>query len=84
MTFLFAILFDIRSKLGDIKVPTLVIGASDDKMTPLKFSDSLVDKIPNARLAVVKDAGYLMALEYPLRVFDLIQKFANELDKSKS
>ncbi|MBV7335395.1 alpha/beta hydrolase [Chloroflexi bacterium TSY] len=76
-------LFDIRANLGDINVPTLVIGASDDKMTPLKFSHFLVDKIPCAQLAVVKEAGHLTALEYPLRVLDLIRKFASELDDNE-
>ena len=68
-------LFDIRTELGDIKVPTLVLCASDDKMTPLKFGQALAESIPDARIAVIKEAGHMMALEYPLQVTAEIQQF---------
>jgi len=60
--------FDIRDRLAEIQAPTLVIGGTADKMTPLKFSRYLAANIPHAQLKVVKGAGHMMALEQPREV----------------
>ncbi|PJF22353.1 MAG: alpha/beta hydrolase [Phototrophicales bacterium] len=57
--------FDIRDKLSDIHMPTLVIGGSADKMTPIKFSEYLAEHIPQAQLVVIPDGGHMMMLEQP-------------------
>lgn len=67
--------FDIRDQLAQISCPTLVVGAAEDKMTPLKFSRSLSQGIPNAALEIIQDAGHMMALEQPDRVADAITRF---------
>jgi aminoacrylate hydrolase len=47
---------DRRTQLGAIRVPTLVIVAQDDIITPRFYSDELASRIPGAKL-VVLDAG---------------------------
>lgn len=47
---------DRRARLHDIRVPTLVIVAADDMITPRFYSDELAKHVPGARL-VVLDAG---------------------------
>ena len=51
--------FDIRSRLGEIKQPTLVIG-SDQDILPQANKQELVEKMPNARLVTIKDSRHLV------------------------
>ena len=47
---------DRRARLGDIRVPTLVVVAQDDIITPRFYSEELASRVPGAKL-VVLDAG---------------------------
>ena len=49
--------------LAQITVPTLVIAASEDLLTP--GAEALAAEIPNAKLIVVEGAGHAVALESP-------------------
>lgn len=50
--------FDVRARLGEIHVPTLVIVAQDDVVTPRFYSDELVATIPGAQLVVLRGGGH--------------------------
>jgi len=71
--------FDIRERLAAIQAPTLVIGGTADRMTPLKFSQYLADHIPGAQLRVIQDAGHMMALERPDEVGAAVAQFLTGL-----
>ena len=71
--------FDVRDRLGEIEVPVLVVGASDDKMMPLKNSQFLVDNIPNATLAEIENAGHFMMTEKTHAVTKAMVKFMSAL-----
>ena len=49
---------DRRSRLGEIRVPTLVVVAQDDMITPRFYSDELASRIPGAKLAVLDTGGH--------------------------
>lgn len=72
-------MFDTRDRLEQIAAPTLVIGASDDRMVPLKFSQTLAERIPNARLVVIENAGHMFPLERPRQVAGAIESWLAEL-----
>ncbi len=55
--------FDIRARLGEIGLPTLVIGSTTDRMMPLAQSEALVAGIPGSQLAVIEDGGHFMMTE---------------------
>ncbi len=57
--------FDRVADLSRIKVPTLVLCAKDDRLTPLYFSEELARKIPNARLAVTETGGHALSQTLP-------------------
>lgn len=59
--------FDVRERLGEIHCPTLVICGSEDKMTPLRYSEYLAAHIAGAELNVIPDAGHLVMVEQPER-----------------
>jgi pimeloyl-ACP methyl ester carboxylesterase len=71
--------FNIRERLQEIKPQTLIICGDDDKMTPPRFSEYLVDKIPNARLEIIPNAGHMVMLEQPGRVANLMKAFLDEI-----
>ena len=71
--------FDVRGELDGIRVPTLVIGGTADRMTPLKFSAYLADQIPDARLVTVEGGGHMVALERPGAVADPVRAFVEEV-----
>jgi pimeloyl-ACP methyl ester carboxylesterase len=64
--------FDIRERLGEISVPTLILAGTLDKMTPFDWSKTLVEKIPNARLEMMENGGHMFPLEQPEKTRDVI------------
>jgi len=50
--------FDRRRQLGEIAVPTLVIVAQDDIVTPKFYSDELAKAIPGASYIVLEGGGH--------------------------
>ena len=50
--------FDPRKKLSKLEVPTLVLCAQDDILTPLYFSEEYAALIPNAQLITLKSGGH--------------------------
>ncbi len=72
--------FDIRDRLGAIRVPTLVMGGVDDGLTPLRFAEYLATNIRGAVLKIIHDAGHLLMLEKPEVVNAVIRQFIHSLD----
>lgn len=49
---------DLRHRIGDIRVPTFVIGARDDQLTPPGLSEELAQRIPGAQLHLLAEGGH--------------------------
>jgi len=71
--------FDIMSKLEEIKLPTLIICGSEDRLTPVKYSEYLRNNIPNSRLEIIATAGHMMMLEKPQELNERLETFIKEL-----
>ena len=50
--------FDRTESLGRIKIPTLVVGAEDDIVTPAYFSEELARLIPGAEVKIFPRGGH--------------------------
>jgi pimeloyl-ACP methyl ester carboxylesterase len=72
--------FDVMDQLGAIAVPTLVVAGSADTLTPLKYGQFLKDNIPGAQLAVLPEAGHLMAREKPQEFREEVTSFLDSLN----
>lgn len=70
--------FNSEDRLHLIAAPTLVIAARDDLLTPMRFADVLMARIPNARLHVVEGAGHGVIWTDPEEVSDRIIEFLEE------
>lgn len=71
--------FDIRERLKEIQTPTLIICGAEDNLTPVRFSEYLIERIPNAVLEIVPDAGHMVMLEQPETVAKLMIEFLLEI-----
>jgi pimeloyl-ACP methyl ester carboxylesterase len=67
--------FELMDRVKDILLPTLIIGGSSDRMTPLKYGQYLHDHIPGSQLVEIKDGGHMMAIEKPVEVAQAVARF---------
>jgi pimeloyl-ACP methyl ester carboxylesterase len=67
--------FNVMDRLDKIKIPVLVLTASDDQMTPPKFGDYIARQINGASIVNIEDAGHLSPLEKPAEVTKAILDF---------
>lgn len=71
--------FDVISQVSEIKLPTLIICGDEDKMTPLKYSKFLHEKITNSSLMIISDAGHLVMQEKPQQFNQAVVQFMKSL-----
>lgn len=55
--------FDVMERLAEIGHPVLVLAGEDDQMTPPKYQHFLAERLPNARLVLLPDAGHYPQVE---------------------
>jgi pimeloyl-ACP methyl ester carboxylesterase len=60
--------FDVMPELARIAQPTLLIVGESDRMTPVKYSAFLRDRLPGAQMVVIPNAGHYVQVEQPERV----------------
>ncbi|HEY8433457.1 MAG TPA: alpha/beta fold hydrolase [Sphingomicrobium sp.] len=73
-------LADQRERAHDIRVPTLVLCGTEDKITPPALSRELTHIIPGARLELIEGAGHLGNLERPEEFNTLVNAFVRGVD----
>ncbi len=56
-------------------LPSLVVVGEDDQLTPPALAQTIVDLLPDARLAIVPGAGHLPSLERPDVVTHMVAEF---------
>ncbi|MHB8512566.1 MAG: alpha/beta fold hydrolase [Actinomycetota bacterium] len=71
---------DVTAALPNIKVPTLVIVGTHDRLTPLAQSERLASEIPGAQLATIAGAGHTSMLESPRSFNARLRVFLDSLD----
>lgn len=65
------------SVLSTIHCPTLVIHAAEDKNFSLEEHVEMVEKMPNAKLAIVDDSGHMSPMESPQAITALLRFWLN-------
>jgi pimeloyl-ACP methyl ester carboxylesterase len=73
--------FNVMDRLGEIRVPTLVIVGANDVMTPPKYAGFLAKGIAGAALVTIDDAGHSPMIDKPFEVAAAIQPFLNSLPR---
>jgi pimeloyl-ACP methyl ester carboxylesterase len=57
--------FDVMERVHEIDLPTCIIVGADDRLTPVKYSQFLRNKISGSQLHVIPGAGHLVMVEKP-------------------
>jgi proline iminopeptidase len=66
---------DLRPKLKNITVPTLVIVGRHDFITNVAMAEEMIEHIPNARLEIFEDSGHFALVEEPEKFYRVIKEF---------
>jgi 3-oxoadipate enol-lactonase len=66
---------DVRSQLGAIDIPALVLCGEHDAISPPDEMRQIAAALPQATFTLVKDAGHMAPLEQPAAVNDAIRVF---------
>jgi len=74
--------FDRMKEIQRIGLPTLIICGSEDKLTPVKYSEYLNRNISGSSLVVIRGAGHMVTIERPDQVNDEIKAFLDGLAKA--
>ena len=64
-----------QAQLAQITTPTLILGGSEDMMTPLKAGQLVAAQLANARLHVIEGSGHALMQEAPGMVLDQLKSF---------
>lgn len=66
---------DLRPRLREIRVPTLVIVGRHDFITNVAMAEEMARHIPNAQLEIFEDSGHFVLVEEPDKFRQVIRKF---------
>jgi len=79
---------DVRDRLSEVEVPTLVLFGAGDKLIPNQYlhgqmttadvADRAREHLPQARVRLVEDAGHLLMLERPEVFHKALRSFLEE------
>ena len=73
--------FDIMDRVEEIKIPTLAICGDEDIMTPLKYTEYMVEKIPGAKKVIVEGGTHYTFLEKPSEFNGFLDEFIKGLNR---
>lgn len=71
--------FDRMNEISRIDLPTLIVCGEDDALTPVKYSQYMKERIRNARIVLIPDAGHSVMLEKPEELNEALRSFLAEL-----
>jgi 3-oxoadipate enol-lactonase len=77
-------LADQRERVHEVRVPTLVLCGSEDRVTPPPLSSALTKLIPGAQYDTIEGAGHLSNLERPDAFNTLVGAFVRGVDSRSS
>ncbi len=67
--------FDVRTRLGEIVCPTLVVAGDEDSTVPLASKRLLVERIPYSRLEIITHSGHATPVDQPEAFNQVVLQF---------
>jgi pimeloyl-ACP methyl ester carboxylesterase len=71
-------MFDFRSQLSRIRVPSLVVAGKHDLVTPVSQAEALAKGLPSSRLAVMHNSGHFPYFEQATLFTEWVRGFIND------
>ena len=69
---------DLRSRLGEISCPALVINAEHDTLVPAAAGQYLAEQVADGRCVIIRGAGHAPFLSHTAGVTHFLDQFLNE------
>ena len=66
---------DIRERLGEIEMPTMILWGQSDRVIPMSAALSYHRRIPHSRLEIFERTGHVPQLERPIRFNAVLDDF---------
>ena len=73
--------FDVRSRLGEVSCPVLVLHGDLDFLTPSKHQVALADALPHATRLEIGGAAHMLPWEAPEAVAEAVTRWLAGLDR---
>jgi pimeloyl-ACP methyl ester carboxylesterase len=73
---------DVRHVLPAVRVPTLILRGSEDRLVPAEVADYMASSIPSARVVEIAGAGHLAFVKYQSPIISEIKSFLTEIWES--
>jgi pimeloyl-ACP methyl ester carboxylesterase len=70
--------FDCMNRLQELHLPVLIICGTEDRLTPVKYSQYLHAKIGGSTLCIIPNAGHYVMREQPEAVNQAIEQWMQE------
>ncbi|MCU4743240.1 alpha/beta hydrolase [Natronoglomus mannanivorans] len=70
--------FDVSDRLGRLRIPTLILHGTDDRIVPVENARLLQEKIPDSRMEIVDGGSHMFFLEDDDVVNDHLREFLLE------
>jgi pimeloyl-ACP methyl ester carboxylesterase len=67
--------FDVRSRLNEVTIPTLILCGKDDKLTPVGHSNFLHENISNSNISIIPESSHFVFQEKSVEVNQLIEQW---------
>jgi proline iminopeptidase len=67
--------YDVRPRLGEIRVPTLVVAGRHDWVTPVGESDQIAERIPDAQMITFEESAHFPFIEEQAGFIDAVKRF---------
>ena len=71
--------FDRRAQLPSIKVPTLLVAGSEDKVAPPAIMEKMAKAIPQAEYVLLEGCGHLGPMDQPEAFNRVVESFLRKL-----
>jgi proline iminopeptidase len=76
--------FDVRDRLAEIQLPTLIVAGRHDDLIPLRHSQLVADRIADAQLVVLEHSGHAVAEEDQEHYRQTVQAFITQRVRARS
>ena len=67
--------YDLRDRVSEIKIPTLIIVGENDKSTPIKMSQYLNGEIEGSKLKIIPQSKHIVMIDKPKELNEIIEEF---------
>jgi pimeloyl-ACP methyl ester carboxylesterase len=71
--------FDLMEETEKIHLPAMIVCGTEDRLTPVKYSEFLNKRIAESRMEVIEGAGHMVMLECPRALSGAILRFLSSL-----